>query len=373
MNPQDTSVLEDSPEFIVTRNEGWLQYVDRGARTKPEVYSRGALAKLSKIDRLRYDETRKSWHSNLGPIKTPQMSAVTQGLEEIVDSAREDGDKVKGSAVVDAKAGLGKTTAVLQFARSYHREQIELYSALTQEGNLRLPVAIVSLPGSVTIKGLNRLLCNFYGVPSRTGNTDDLRDRVLDAVLTCRTKVIVIDDIHFLNMNRHDHREVINHLKHLSSTLPVVFVFVGVGIDRSGLLREGLVHESEEQAQVARRWTRLSIDRFEVNTEEGRRTWRTLLLTIERSLVLSAAHPGMVVDDLSDYLFIRSSGHFASLMTILKRGCNKAIRSGEERLTVETLDTIQNDAASERVRQELASAVEQGLVSSRPRRHRGGR
>ena len=41
----------------------------------------------------------------------------------------------------------------------------------------------------------------------------------------------------------------------------------------------------------------------------------------------------MLADDLADYLFARSTGHFASLMSLISRGCLRAIRTGAERLT----------------------------------------
>jgi hypothetical protein len=37
--------------------------------------------------------------------------------------------------------------------------------------------------------------------------------------------------------------------------------------------------------------------------------------------VLAGHHKGMVADDLADYLFAHSTGHFASLMTLITSGC----------------------------------------------------
>jgi hypothetical protein len=101
---------------------------------------------------------------------------------------------------------------------------------------------------------------------------------------------------------------------------------------RRGLVREGLAGGEEELAQNARRWTTLGVSPFEITAEVGRRTWRQLL-AIEKDLVLADAHPGMVANDLADYLFARSTGHFASLMTLITRGCRRAVRTGAEKLT----------------------------------------
>lgn len=368
MTAQRSEIHEDEPDYVVTRKEGWHAFVNRPKLARPEPLDGAQLAALGRIDRLRYDEARKNWHANLGPLRTPQMIAAHEALDEIVDSSREGGEKVKGSAVIDALPGLGKTTIALQYAKRLHREQIELYGPTTPEGHDRLPVAIVTLTGNTTIKGLHRSLCSFYGLPARTGNTDDLRDRVLDTALACRTKVIVIDDIHFLNSRRQGDRDVINHLKHLASVLPVVFVFVGINIQASGFLHDNGSGSAAERGQVSRRWTPIQVPAFEIYTEHGRRTWQQLLLGIEKQIVLANAHPGMLADNLSDYLFARSTGHFASLMAIIQRGCHRAVRTGAERLDRELLDKIAGDAGSEAPRKELQSALDQGLLRSRPGR-----
>ncbi len=68
----------------------------------------------------------------------------------------------------------------------------------------------------------------------------------------------------------------------------------------------------------------LTISPFEMRTQEGRRSWRQLLLGIERELVLAGSWRGMIAGDLAEYLFARSTGHFASLMSLISRGCYRA-------------------------------------------------
>ena len=98
-----------------------------------------------------------------------------------------------------------------------------------------------------------------------------------------------------------------------------------------------------------------------------------LLLAIEKDLILAGNHPGMVADDLADYLFARSTGHFASLMTLITRGCRRAVRTGTEELTRDLLDRVRNDAAAEAARQELLAAFGAGKLSARPQPAAGAR
>jgi hypothetical protein len=91
-------------------------------------------------------------------------------------------------------------------------------------------------------------------------------------------------------------------------------------------------HGGAELAQTGRRWTRLELPPFEIASGQGRQNWHSLLKATEQQLVLARARPGMLTG-LAGYLFERTSGHIGSFITLITRGCYKAIRRGEERLT----------------------------------------
>jgi hypothetical protein len=352
-------------DYTLCRQAGWLARVSSPVRTGPVHCTREQLDAMETVDRRRYDEQRAVWHANLGPIVTPQMQTLFAELDEIVGSNRQDGDRVRGAAVLSALPGLGKSTIAVCYGVRYHRDQVELHGEHTAAGHLRVPVAYLALTSSTTMRSLNSALCRFFDHPGwAKGNASLLADRATDCVLSCQTRLIIIDDVHFLDMNRRDGREVANHFKWLQTQFPVTFLFVGVGILERQMLSEGLCAADVAVAQTARRWTALSLSPFEITTKEGRRTWRRLLLAIERDLVLADARQGMLADQLGDYLYARSSGHFASLMTLISRGCWRAIHTGAEQLTAGLLDQVRNDEAAEQARQELASAFERGLLTT---------
>lgn len=365
MTRETAMIAGDDRQYTLSRLPGWLHMVDSPGREQPPHRAVGDLAAMSKTDRQRYNDARAVWHANLGPIRTPQLLALHDHLAEIVEANRQDGDKNKPAALVDAYPGLGKTTAVLDYAKTYHRQQIALRGHTTTGGHRRVPVTYIALTGNTHIKGLNQAICRFYGLPA-TGSADTLAARAVDAVLSLDTQVFIIDDIHFLDMRRRDAQAMANHLKYLSNAFPVTIIYIGVGVAARGLLREGMTTSEALFAQFGRRTTPLSLQPFLVDTDGGRQQWRRLLLTIEQKLVLANNYRGMLADDLSDYLYTRSTGHFASLMTLVSRGCLRAIRSGQEQLTVELMDKVNNDAASEDARQELAAAINAGMFTTRP-------
>jgi hypothetical protein len=279
-------------------------------------------------------------------------------LGEIIGSNRQDGNKAKPAALLDAYPGIGKSTAVLDFARDYYSSQVELRGETTPAGHRRVPLLYIALTGNTQIRGLNAALCRFYGLPT-TGDADTLAARAADAVLSMGTAVFVIDDIHFLAGATSNTTRMVNQLKFLSNTFPVTLVFVGVGVREHGILKDGL------SAQFGRRTTELTLLPFQVEDEAGRREFRRVLLTIEKKLVLADKYPGMLADDMADYFLARSSGHFASLMALINRGCYRAIRTGYERLDIGLMDQVKNDAAAEDARLELQAAIAAGLLSAK--------
>ncbi|MDN0195945.1 AAA family ATPase [Streptomyces sp. S.PNR 29] len=364
-----TSVLfeGDDRQYSPTRLDGWLEFVDGPDRISPPLLTREQMAELSRQELLRYNDSRHVWHANIGPIKTPQLLQLHEDLYEIVGSNRHDGDKAKPAALVDAYPGIGKSTAVREFGRDFHREQIALRGETTTEGHRRVPVIYIALTGNTQIRGLNAAICRFYRLPT-AGDADTLAERAVDAVLSLKTSIFIIDDIHFLASANSNSARLVNQLKFLSNTFPVTLIYVGVGVRERGILSEGRSLTEALHAQFGRRTTALTLRPFQVGDESGRIEFRKVLLTIEKKLVLADKYPGMLADDLADYLLAHSSGHFASLMALINRGCYRAIHSGHERLDAELMNRVKNDAAAEAARLELVAALEAGLLTAKPHR-----
>lgn len=353
--------------YSPTRLDGWLEIVNGPERPQPPRLSRKQMLAMSAAELLRYNDDRHVWHANIGPIKTQQLLNLHQDLFEIVNSNRQDGDKAKPAALIDAYPGIGKSTAVREFGREFHLEQVAMRGETTPAGHRRVPVAYIALTGNTQIRGLNAAICRFFSVPT-SGDADTLAARAVDAVLSLKTSVFIIDDIHFLASPNSSPTRMVNHLKFLSNTFPVTLVYVGVGVQARGILSEGRSLSEALRAQFGRRTTPLTLHPFQVEDEAGRAQFRQLLLTIEKKLVLADKYPGMLADDLANDLYARSSGHFASLMALINRGCYRAIRTGHERLDVELMKKVKNDAAAEAARLELAAAMEAGLLTAKPQR-----
>ncbi|MFD7019993.1 AAA family ATPase [Streptomyces sp. NPDC059928] len=344
--------------LTLSRKEGFRQLAQAPRRIQPDALTPADLTALSTTARAGYDRQRRDWHANLGPIKTPQLSALQEDLWDIVDSNAQDGDKPKGAVAVDAFPGLGKTTAVLHFAQKFHLREIVEEGEFTQAGHERWPVCRVGLTSNTGMKDFNRAILEFFAHPARfRGTSAQFLQRALDCVLDCETKVLIIDDLHFLKWSDCNGREVSNHFKYIANEFPVTLIFIGVELASRGLYCEMDGAGDVTLAQTARRTTPLSMEPFAVNDEKRRREWRNLMLWLEKRIVLAEKFPGMLADELSDYFYARTTGHIGSLMTLINRGCQRAIRTGTERLEEELLNSVKIDAASEKARKQLEASL----------------
>jgi len=107
--------------YALSRKAGWDAFVNSAARAPLERLSPAQLSRLSEVEREDYDEARLVWHANLPTVKTQQLVQASSVIEQVMASGRRDGDRLRGSVVIDAAPGLGKTTIATRYARDFHR------------------------------------------------------------------------------------------------------------------------------------------------------------------------------------------------------------------------------------------------------------
>lgn len=155
----------DLSNLSLSRKEDFLLFAETPPRVQPKQLTRSQVKALS--EEARADRTRRLrvWHANLGPFETPQLASLHEDMWDIIDSNAQDGDKVQGAIAVDAFPGLGKTTAVMVFAREFHLREIAEKGRFTPDGHERLPVCRVGLTGNTSMKDFNRAMLEFFATP----------------------------------------------------------------------------------------------------------------------------------------------------------------------------------------------------------------
>ncbi len=102
----------DTAGYQLSRKAGWDAFVNAAPRPRFEVLSRTQMGALDEDILADYNEARCVWNANPPTVKTQQLTGAFQVLDQVMASGRRDGNKLRGSAVIDAEPGLGKTTIV---------------------------------------------------------------------------------------------------------------------------------------------------------------------------------------------------------------------------------------------------------------------
>lgn len=343
--------------------ESWAAFTDRTPRSLPDRLGMRQLQELGEAARADYDRTRREWHANI-VLRSSQVDRLHQDLTDIVDSNLQDSDRVKSAAAIDAPPTMGKTTALRMFGRDFHRRRVAEDGAFVdpdEQTTRRIPVCHVTLTGKPTIKGLHHLLLGFYAHPSgqselhyRASPSRDLARAAADCIARHDTRLVIIDDLHFLNLRSNDSIQVANQLKWLANEYDATFVFAGVALRESGLLVEGRTGDDAALAQTFRRWTVLGMTSFSMKTPTDKREWARLMVSLDKAVVLADGHDRMI-QDMATYMFIRTGGNIGSLMDLIRRGTSRAIRTGRERLDIPLLDEIRLDEGAEAGRTDRAT------------------
>ncbi|KUG57522.1 TniB family NTP-binding protein [Nesterenkonia jeotgali] len=333
--------------FNMATKDGWNAFAQSAPRQPLPSLSALELGNLDESEREDYNDARAVWNANPPAMKTAQLIRAFSVLDQVMASNYRDGDRLRGSAVIDAAPALGKTTIATRYAREFHRKTLRRSGVTTEEGNQRIPVAFVPLESAVTLKGLNEKILSFYGHPAATRATSTrLASLAIDCVRSCQTQLIIIDDLHFVDFKHRRGREVSNHLKGLANEMPATFIYVGVQLRDKMFFDEGLYGEDASFAQTSRRATRVPVEPFTLTTTPGLRAWCDLLERFEEHLLLLNKEQGMLVRNARE-IFRKTQGNFGSLTNLIDRASQLAIRSGKETIDTEILEALAMDNAAE--------------------------
>ncbi len=297
------------PVVQLTTLPGWRQFV-AATPSIPNLFTEKEWLGLDDDKRAAHDEDRLEYHSRLVVIQTP----VIAGL------------------MVSGPARTGKTTAITQLGKTaevMHRRR-------TPHARDHIPVIYITVPPAATGKMIAMELARFLGLPvPRRSNITDVIESVCGVCLDARVTMIIVDELHNLDMATRAGAEASDTLKYFSERLPVTFVYAGIGLDRGALLA------GPRGDQVAGRFTLIPAAAFTPGQE-----WATLIAALEGALRLYRHKDGTLVA-LADYLHRRTRGLIGSLLWLIRDAAGQAILDGAERITRKSLDAIAVDMTAQ--------------------------
>lgn len=337
----------ETTRYNLGTKQGWIDFVNGAPRADFATLSRAQMSELDDDTLDDYNTARGVWNANGPVIKTPQLQRVNAVFEQVMASSHRDGDSLRGSVVLDSLPGLGKTTSATRFGRTFDRRERRRYGHLTAGGSPRLPVAFIPLTADMSLKDLNKKLLRFYQHPSATRATRaDLGNLAVDSVAEAETRLIILDDLHFIDFKHRNGAALSNHLKWLANEMAATFIYVGVGLSRKQFFDEGLHPTEAAYAQTSRRATRCSMSPFSIESDAGMRAWLDMLAVLERHVKLADARPGMITDHARE-IFRRTQGYMVSVTTLVERACSVAISTGAEVIDSAVLSDVVIDNAAQ--------------------------
>ena len=209
---------------------GWRHFVD----SAPAGF--GLLAgeqwqALSAAQRGCYDEARINYHSELVVVATSTVREVArQGRLLALLNRRE--ISARRGLIVSGLPATGKSTALKQLGRTH-----ELMVRDRYPGAGRIPVVYVTTPPRGSPRKLAMEFARFLGLPPvrRGQNTTDIADAVCQVLIDARTDLVLVDEIHNLNLATSAGEDMSDHLKYFTEHLPATFAYAGIDVERSGL------------------------------------------------------------------------------------------------------------------------------------------
>ncbi|WP_030097776.1 MULTISPECIES: TniB family NTP-binding protein [Mycobacteroides] len=331
MEPEITAVnqLEDRRQPTTTL-EGWRRFIEADPPVF-ELLDDAFWDALADRERTTYNEARVAHHSELVVVTTSSIEAITnQGRLLTLLNQREIG--ARRGLIISGAAATGKTTAIKQLGRFHELRPRARFPG--DDG--RIPVVYVTAPPKGSPRKLAMEFARFLGLPTINPrmNVTDISDAVCQVMIDARTDIVVVDEIHNLNLDTRAGEELSDHLKYFTEHLPATFVYAGIEVEKSGLFT------GTRGRQLAGRCGVIHTSAFPDAKE-----WRQLIAAMEGTLRLHRHKPGTLVAE-ARYLHLRTRGMIGSLAHLIRAAAIQSMLDGSEKVTRELMDTVLIDYAA---------------------------
>lgn len=306
---------------IATR-EGWRTFVATTIAKPPEIPIAG-LRKLAAADRELYNWARARYSQAGAFVKTPQFTAFQRAARDRVylNVHRQVG---KLGLILSGEPGQGKTTTLLQIGKEH--ELRRRHTAHPSAGDGATPVVYVAVPAQCSAKALLLEFARFLGLPTVSRATYGiLLDTVANALRQCRTELVLIDDVHHLDLRFRQNIEASDMLKQLSERCGGTFIYAGIAVEQTGLL------DGTREGQIRKRFEVHPASPFNITNKQGQADWGDLLLAIEESLGLLQQPAGQILAS-AKALHSLTGGEIGPLKDRLQLAALHAMQDGSESL-----------------------------------------
>ncbi|MEV0525770.1 TniB family NTP-binding protein [Streptomyces sp. NPDC050439] len=332
----DTGTPEElPPDSPLTTKKGWRHFVGHDP-VPPQLLPAAERAALSGQERMRADDRRREYHADLPLVNTPTIRNVIATTRLLVQLNRNQVSARRG-VILSGASGTGKTTALTQLGQAH---ELAIRKRYPRDGN-RLPVLYATVPPAATPKMLAMEFARFFGLtfPTRA-NVTDIVGAVCATTAHVHVDLVLVDELHNLNLGTRSGAEASDQLKYFAERLPATFAYAGIDIESRGLFA------GTRGGQIAGRFVVIPAAPFSHADDGEKDAWRDLVGTLESMLRLHHHTPGTLTA-LSEYIFHRTGGMIGTLSQLIRGAAVLAIEDESERITEELLALVPVDFAAE--------------------------
>jgi hypothetical protein len=308
----------------LTTKEGWRAFVAEHIEPPPPL---APGTSLDSDELESYKEIRIDYHARSVVVATPTIrKVVTTGRTRILLNRHQ--VSARRGLIVSGTSGTGKTTAITQLGKN-----VEQLVRRRNPGTApTLPVVFVTVPPAATPKILASEFARFLGIPLHHRMSQvQITNAVCDLLGKLGTTLVLVDEIHNLDLTTRSGAEASDQLKYLSERIAATFVLAGLSVETSTLF-QGIRGQ-----QIAGRYSVVPSKAFGRRSRTDREQWQALIATMESSLRLDRHKPGTLLA-LDAYLHDRTGG-----LILSREAATNAIDTGSEKITKRLLESIELD------------------------------
>lgn len=280
---------------------------------EPRKLTSAARAALEADDTARLRQIRRKPF-----IRSPAIQAIHALCEEALEDYPTEGDT---HLLIVGDSGMGKSKLLDKWAAQH---------GCLEDGTLpaaNIPVLKVSCSLRASAKGFLGRIFERLGVGySSSASAEVLYPLVLRVLRRIGLKVLIVDEVHHVLAGPKDRQlEMLNVLKLLGNDLRITIVASGI---------DTALRAVQLDPQMARRFDPIALNRWQLDEATG-----GLLNSLEATLPLK--HASDLADEATARWIVRESeGLTGDIVRIVRRGAIEAIKSGDERISLKTLNAL---------------------------------
>lgn len=322
----------------------WHNYCVSAPPMSPLILTVKQWAALSDLDYELQSEALEQWLGHVY-IDTPELKAITHTMTRTVRANAFSPPGAKNIVALSGRNLAGKSTLAKRWARSIYRDSIK-DSPLDDRGRPVgrpargwevdfCPVVFLNMGAGAKMAAFDRLILSFFGLPT-DGRVGELTASAVKAIQRHRTKVLVIDDAHFIKTVCKDARDVLDHIKKINTEIGEVgatLVLVGADLTDNALAQD---------PQIAGRLKLRVFPEYEIDRAEEQCAWQRIVRDLENQVLphLPAGKPGMLFTELAGELWCRTQGYLGDLRELVCEATILATQDRSHRIQRKHLDMI---------------------------------